>query len=194
MNTLAKYGAGVGLVCVAAFIGSNALKQDRAAAMERFALTDLEAPIMQACEATVSRHNIEFKSGVQNIIGCGCIAREIANAVPVDGYAAMTSVAAAIIAGGDPETGAEEFDRGLRAAQSAHGLSDARLLGHIDTATSAIAHCSKPESHMTDAELASAADARREQYENSKLAFAQLVAEGHMTRAEADARLARMQQ
>jgi len=187
MSNVIKLGAGAAVFAVVAVVGGNSLKEQRATAIERFALTELELPIMDACEDTVSRHNIEFKSGVKSITGCGCIAREIADSASTSEYTAATAVLSAVIAGGDSDTTPEAFEKGLRAAQSANGLSEIRLLGHVDKATAAIQHCSKHESHMSEEDLAGADTAKRE-------ALDRLVAEGHMTRAEADARLARMQQ
>ncbi len=193
MNAIAKFGGGLALVAVAVVIGNNAIKADRAEAISRFALTEQELPIMKACEATMSRYNIEFVSGVENITGCGCIARQIADAAPASDFPAVTAVAQVVISGGDSETTPAALEAAMLAAQAEHGLSVTSLDRHIDLATKAIGHCAKPESHLSEAQLAEAEAERRKKYEKTKVALDQMVASGRMTRAEADRRLASMQ-
>ncbi len=190
---LATYGGGFALVCAAAFMGSSFLKADRAEAISRFSLTEMEVPVMQACEATVSRHNIEFVSGVDNITGCGCIARQISDAAPDGSLAALTAVTEVVISGGDSDTTPADFEAAMLAAQAEHGLSMTTLERHLDQVTAAIDHCSKPESHLTPEQLAEVEATRKAHYEKSKVAFERAVADGLITRAEADRRLATLQ-
>lgn len=193
MNTIAQFGGGLALVAVAVVIGSNAIKADRAEAISRFALTEQELPVMQACEDTVSRHNIEFVSGVPNITGCACIARELADTVSGRDLATVTAVTEIVISGGDSETTPAAFEAALFSAQAEHGLSALSLERHVEQATTAIGHCSKPESHLTPEQLAEVEATRKAHYEKSKVAFEKAVADGLITRAEADRRLASLQ-
>lgn len=193
MNALNMIVVGVGafgLIGMASF-GGKLLEDQRAAAVQKFAVTEAERPMMQACEDTLRREDIAFKSGVSEISGCACIAREVHDDIRSAESAFATALLPSLIV-----SHVKEGRSGERAAEAVgalieqHGMSERRAEAVKIAIADAVGSCSEASRHRTPEEQAGFDRAEAEEAGRSRTAFDAAVEQGIMTREEADRRMA----
>ncbi len=197
MSAVVKYGIGAVVAAAMVFAGNEAIKKDRAEAETRFSISEMERPLMVTCEKALDSSRLEYKSGVETIIGCGCITRQIANKTKPDDLGAADSFLRATVdmAAANESNDTEALNRTierLAEIQASHALSDNQATRILDAVMEGMSHCSNPDVYFTESERTEIAADAQQKYEKTKLALDEAVKAGHMTRKEADEHLEKM--
>ena len=167
MNKAITYMVGAGVIGVIAIAGNQATKKERAEAMERFSVTEREAPMMQTCERILSANNLEFKSGVSEISACACVARQLTDSVrPEESAAAASFLSLLISSSGDDDFDDAKFVEGIMHLQQTYKLSESRTVVLTSAASETISHCGDPRNLQTAEEAASRKAALEEMKRN----------------------------
>ncbi|WP_321488831.1 hypothetical protein [uncultured Hyphomonas sp.] len=185
MSALVKYGAAIVVLGGIAMVGNQSLKAQRAGAVEQFSITQAEEPLLDTCHKAFRDGGIKFRSGVKKIVGCGCITRYVSDRIDP----AQQELAGKVIEISLPAVKKEQTKRAEEelAALYLENYQSARSSQKImDSIGSAIAHCSKPKSYMTEAELAEAKAIRDAGRAEEDARFEQYIADGKMTREQVD--------
>lgn len=156
MNKAITYMVGAGVIGIIAIAGNQATKKQRAEAMDMFAVTEAEAPLMRTCENTLSSNSLEFKSGVSPISACACVARQVTDNVKAsESDAAVSFLSYLISSNGGKDENAEKFVSTLEHIQTTYKLSDARTMAVATAASGAISFCGDPRNLETAEQTAS---------------------------------------
>lgn len=191
MNKLLMIGAGVVVLGGMAAAGGKMLDKQRAAAIAKFEITQEEFAMMDACEKAMTYNDIEFKSGAPEIAGCACMTRETLDRVLSQERELAAELLPALIVAVEKE--ADETLVDVEALFKKYKVSDSRADAISLISLNAVKKCSATDLYMTAEEKAEIAATKATKIAKSREAFDQLVKEGHMTREEANRRLASMQ-
>lgn len=192
MNKLFMYGGVAVVVGVMAVAGNSMMAEDRAAAVAKFEITEAEFPMMDACEKAMRSDDIEFKSGVDEIAGCGCMTREIHDHVQKTETGLAAELLPALIAGAKTN-GADNALIAADALFKKYHVTDARAQAVFGAAMDAVGKCSKPELYMTAEQRVQITEVKAKKVASSREALDEAVKRGLISREEADRRLASME-
>ena len=185
MSALVKYGAAIVVLGGIALAGNQSLKAQRAEAVEQFSITQSEDALLDTCHKAFRNGGIKFRSGVKKIVGCGCITRYVSDRIdPSQQELAGKVIEISLSALKKEQTKrAEEELAALYLENYQTARSSQKIM---DSIGSAVAHCSKPKSYMTEAELAEARAARDAARAETDARYEQYIAEGKMTREQVE--------
>ncbi len=155
MSKVIGYLIGGSIILALGASGTQASKNKRAEAMERFEITETETPILEACTRTMSTYNVGFKTDVSKISGCACLARELSDRVHSSRHEASRAYMARLIQEGGDDIDVD-FATDMLKIQQDHKL-DARESGSIlNKLGDAMEVCSDPRTHWTAAQAGTA--------------------------------------
>ncbi|WP_273184296.1 hypothetical protein [Hyphomonas adhaerens] len=185
MSALVKYGAVIVVLGGIAIAGNQSLNAQRAEAVEKFSITLSEEPLLDTCHKAFRNGNIKFRSGVKKIVGCGCITRYVSDRIDPS----QQELAGKVIEISLPAVKKKQTKRAEEelAALYLENYQSARSSQKVmDTICSAVAHCSRPRSYMTEDELAEARAIRDAGRAEADARFEHYIAEGKMTREQVE--------
>ncbi|HPE47378.1 MAG TPA: hypothetical protein PLR76_03245 [Hyphomonas sp.] len=194
MQKLVAAGIVLSAVGAIAITGAKQEMRNRQEIIAQFNLNDMEVHTMQVCEGSMSTNNVKFRSGVSQISGCGCFAREIADRIDAPHWSDAMALMMIAHANIDDKATSDQLFAKVADFQSTRSLSDYEMNSLLENVLAGFQRCAKRETYMSEEQLTAKAAAKDEFMRKQERAFDYAVTSGHMTREEADARLARLKQ
>ena len=200
MQKLVAAGIVLSAVGAIAITGAKQEMRNRQEIIAQFNLNDMEVHTMQVCEGSMSTNNVKFRSGVSQISGCGhgdertVDLAEIADRIDAPHWSDAMALMMIAHANIDDKATSDQLFAKVADFQSTRSLSDYEMNSLLENVLAGFQRWAKRETYMSEEQLTAKAAAKDEFMRKQERAFDYAVTSGHMTREEADARLARLKQ
>ena len=158
MNKLVGTGIAVSIFAGMAVLGNGMLEEERSEAVAEFSVTEVELPLMETCETTMRHNDIEFKSGVEKILGCACVARQMADSSNEADYAVAGEFIELAIKMGDDDNGDVQLGAMVAKIQTQYNLNTSQSYRMLSNVGDAVSICSAHKTYIADIDVQVAPD------------------------------------
>jgi hypothetical protein len=135
-----------GLAAYATFDQAN--RYDQVA--QAFNLTEGQVQVMRECRKSLSRHNRDFKEGVDQFRGCACVAKRLTDNVPDDQYPAASRMLDMIVERSATPSKID-LSQKIKADETVGSLAPVDMYRLVMNTTSAVGYCGRAKNHARQA-------------------------------------------